>query len=253
MLRLAKIALLGTTVALLSACGENPLAGAFKNVSLSNIDSNGNAFVELKTEVGSENVIFSMATLPIVDPKTGKELGVISMERTLDGRNLLTVRANVTGIKLGNVLPDNKLPNGNNVPVAGLSSLIAVPAGQNSRVYVGQAGDKLMVGVAVAVEQFDNLAAYIPGASVFFNLATSAGLPGVAGFFTSKESGKSGLALFTQTTMPSGLPSGVLAQSKAGPSSDLKFVSRKPTTTQSNYFGYFVNKWGRSKTKLKMK
>lgn len=78
----------------------------FKNVSIKNLDQNGNAVVELKTEVGSSNVVFSGGTLPIVDPKSSKNLGSISMERTLDGKNILTLTANVTGIRVGNVLTD---------------------------------------------------------------------------------------------------------------------------------------------------
>ncbi len=259
MMRLAKAALLGSAVLFLSACGDNPLANAFKNISIKNIDQDGNAIVELKTEVGVGTVLFSSGSLPIIDPQTGKVYGSISMERTLDGKNILTVSANVTGIKLGNVLIDNKLPNGANVPVAGLTSLLAVPAGRHSRIYIGQSGDKMMVGVAVAIEQFDSLAQYIPGASMFFNVKSNSDTPGLAGFFTSSQSGKSGLALFMQTNVPGiNLPSSnVIASSKMASmpveSGEIRFITRNATSEQANYFGYYVNKWKRSNTKLKVK
>lgn len=276
MLKMGKLALLGSTALFLSACGDNSLSNAFKNVSITNLDQDGHAVVELKAEVGTANIIFAGASLPILDPKTGKNLGSISMQRTIEGKNLLTVSANITGIKLGNVLTDNKLPNGNSVPVAGLTSLIAVPAGHSSRIYIGEAGDKMMVGVAVAIEQFDVLAQYIPGQSVFFNLSGGK-VSGLGGFFTSAQSAKSGIALFVQTKVPSiGLPSTSLASadstafsSASAPSakalsatrlssassdgSTIKFVTKKATSEQANYFGYFVNRWSQSKTKLKVK
>jgi hypothetical protein len=252
--------LLGS-VALLSACGQNPLSNAFKNISISNIDQNGDAIVELRTEVGSGNIIFATGTLPIVDPKTGKDYGTISMERTLDGKNILLISANVTGIKLGHVLSDNKLPNGANVPIAGLSSLVAVPAGKSSRIYIGTTtSDEIVVGAAVAVKEFDSLAGYIPGASIFFNLSQTSQVNGLGGFFTSSESGKSGIALFAEVQKPSilglgVLTSGVSAKIMSDPKlpSQLKFIQNSPTSNQSYYLGYFLNKWSSHKTSLKLK
>lgn len=257
MLKLFKGVALLATVAVLSACGQNSLSDAFKNVSISNVDQDGNAVVTLKTEVGGENIIFSAASLPIVDPKTGKNYGTISMERTIEGKNVLSISANVSGIKLGNVLADNKLPNGANVPIAGLASLVAVPAGKSSRVYLGTttAGDTLVVGAAIAIQEFDSLANYIQGASVFFDLSqTNSNIKGLGGFFTSTESGKSGIAIFAQTKMPAGLPiPSVSTKALASTSTDVKFIKKNPTTEQANYFGYFANRWSKKKTPLKMK
>jgi len=267
MYSLGKITLLGSALLFLSACGDNAGTSAFRNVSIRNLDQNGNAVVELKAEVGNPAILFSAGTLPIVDPKTGRALGSITMERTLDGKNILTLTANVTGLRLSGSLGDNKLPNGNNVPVAGLKSLVAIPAGQNSRVYIGESGDKLMLGVAVAIQQFDNLASYIPGASVFFNLGSESRLPGVAGFFTSRDSGKSGLAIFTQTELPAlNLPtlpgSQPLAQAKAlvlsasledSAKSEIRYQIRRAPQEQLAYFGYFVNQWSRTKTRLRLR
>lgn len=257
MLSIARAALLGTSVFLLSACGNNPLAEAFKNITLKNLDENGNAIIELKTEVGG-GLLFSAGSLPIVDPKTGKMYGTISMERSLDGKNILTVSANVSGIKIGSVLTDNKLPNGDNVPVAGLTSLAAVPAGRNSRVYIGESQDKLMLGVAVAIEQFDVLSHYIPKGSMFFNISTREKNPGVAGFFVSPEPGKSGIALFMQTNMTGvNLPGAPAVMAKANMASvsvqDMTFITRKAKSADEQYFGYFVNRWSRAQTPLNVK
>lgn len=257
MLKLFKGFALAGSIALLSACGNNNMSDAFKNVKISNIDENGNAIVELKTEVGNQNIIFSTATLPIVDPKTGKSYGTINMERTIDGKNMLTISANVTGIKLGNVLPDNKLPNGANVPISGLATLVAVPAGESSRVYIGTttSGETFVLGAAIAVKEFDGLAGYIPGASVFFNLAEqNSNVKGLGGFFTSTESGKSGIAIFVETKALNGLPvPSVSTKMAAASKSSVKFVQKAPTREQSTYFGYFLNRWSSKKTPLKVK
>lgn len=248
--------LIASAVVFMSACGQDNASNAFKNVSISKVDQNGNAVVTLRTEVGSENVIFQAATLPIVDPKTGKEYGTISMERTLDGKNILVLNANVTGIHLGNYLADNKLPNGTNVPVAGLSRLIAVQAGKSSRVYLGTnaSADTWVLGLAVAVKEFDSLGNQLPGTAVFFNLDQNAGAKGLGGFFTSTESGKSGLAIFVQTDALLDLPkSGISSKALASTSTQkLKFVERRATREQANYFGYFLERWKRLKTRLKV-
>ncbi len=256
MLNLLKASTLVGAIALLSACGQNSMSDAFSNISLSNIDENGNAVVELKTEVGGDKLVFSNTSLPITDPKTGKNYGSVKMERTADNKNMLTISANVTGISLGNVLPDNKLPNGSDVPVAGLAKLAAVPAGTNSRIYIGTttAGDTLVLGAAIAIKEFDGLAEYIPGATSFYSLSQNAGAKGLGGFFTSAESGKNGIALFVETNIPShGLPIPGTASKMAGTTSSVRFIERAPTTVQSNYFGYFLSRFSQKKTPLKIK
>lgn len=256
MLKLAKGAAMLGAIAILSACGQNNMADAFKNIKVSNIDENGNAIVELKTEVGTANLLFSDQTLPITDPKTGKNYGTITMARTADGKNLLTVSANISGLKLANVLPDNKLPNGKDVPIAGLTSLVAVPAGTNSRVYIGETttGVTLVVGAAIAVKEFDNFVTYIPNANVFSTLVDSSGVKGSGGFFTSSESGKNGIAIFVETARPAGLPiPGLPHKVLATNSNDVKFMDKNPTNEQKNYFGYFINRWSKAKTALNIK
>lgn len=256
MLKLVKGAALVGVVALLSACGQNSMNEAFKNIKVSNIDENGNAIVELKTEVGTANLMFADQTLPITDPKTGKNYGTITMTRTAEGKNLLTISANVSGLKLANVLPDNKLPNGKDVPISGLTSLVAVPAGTNSRVYIGETtkGTTLVVGAAIAVKEFDNFTSYIPNANVFQTLADSSGVKGSGGFFTSTESGKNGIAIFVETTRPAGLPiPGLPNKVLASSTTEVKFVTKNPTTEQKNYLGYFLNRWSKAKTALKIK
>jgi hypothetical protein len=245
MLKYVKGLTLIATVALLSACGQNNLSSAFKNVSIAPIDQNGNTVVTLSTEVGANNIVFSAMSFPIT--AGGKEYGTVNMSRTVDGKNLLTVSADISGLKLAHTLSDNKLPNGADVPVTGLKSLIAAQAGTNSRIYVGTSDNTLVFGAAIAIEQFDNLSKYIPGATTFFNLN---GANGMGGFFTSAESGKSGLAIFVQTTKPAGISA--LSAKPMADAGDVKFKEKKATMEQAQYFGYFVNQWSKRKTQLLM-
>jgi len=148
--------------------------------------------------------------------------------------NRLSVKLDITKAKLAASLADLRLPNGGQLPVEGFETLQAFPAGENSKVYLGQKQNQYMLGLALAVEQFNNLSGPIPGASFFFKLDSNNGL---GGYFTALEPNKSGVALLTET---------------AG-KKQMNFREKSATFEQAQYFGFFVEKWKKSKTLLKIK
>jgi|GEM_PF-2677550 hypothetical protein len=227
--------LLITLFLVLSACGkkENDVKGSITNVSLSKGLESNQEVLFMEADVGNSQVLFKDDILTIQDPTSGQTLGSVLMLR--EGKiNRLSVKLDITKAKLAASLADLRLPNGGQLPVEGFETLQAFPAGENSKVYLGQKQNQYMLGLALAVEQFNNLSGPIPGASFFFKLDSNNGL---GGYFTALEPNKSGVALLTET---------------AG-KKQMNFREKSATFEQAQYFGFFVEKWKKSKTLLKIK
>lgn len=227
--------LLITMFLILSACGkkENDVKGSITNVKVSKGFEANQEILFMEADVGNSQVIFKDDILLIQDPTSSLTLGSVLMLR--DGEtNRLSVKLDITKAKLAASLSDLRLPNGTKLPVEGFETLQAFPAGEDSKVYLGQKQGGYMLGLALAVEQFNNLADHIPGASLFFKLDTNNGL---GGYFTALEPNKSGVAVMTE----------VSSQKR------MVFKEKGATFEQAQYFGYFVEKWKKSKTKLKVK
>lgn len=220
---------------ILSACGkkENNVKGSITNVVVTQGLESNQEILFMQAEVGNSQVIFKDDILTIQDPASGQTLGSVLMLR-VDKINRLSVKLDITKAKLSAGLSDLRLPNGAQLPIEGFESLLAFPAGDNSKVYLGQKQGQYMLGLALAVEEFNDLTGYIPGASFFFKLDTNNGL---GGYFTASEPNKSGVAILTD-----------ISQQKS-----LVFKEKKATFEQAQYFGYFVEKWKKSKTQLKIK
>ncbi len=228
-------ALLITMFLMLSACGkkENDVKGSITNVSVSKAFESTQEVLFMEAEVGNSQVVFKDDILTIQDPASLQTLGSVLMVRN-GNINRLSVKLDITKAKLAASLPNLQLPNGGTLPVEGFETLQAFPAGENSKVYLGQKQGQYMLGLALAVEQFNNVAGYIPGASFFFKLDTNNGL---GGYFTAREPNKSGVAILAE----------ISAQKQ------LVFKEKSATFEQAQYFGYFVDKWKKSKTKLRIK
>ncbi len=227
--------LLITMLLTLSACGkkENDVKGSITNVSVSKSFESTQEVLFMEAEVGNSQVVFKDDILLIQDPASRQTLGSVLMLRN-DKINRLSIKLDVTKAKLAASLTDLQLPNGGKLPVEGFEILQAFPAGENSKVYLGQKQGQYMLGLALAVEQFNNVAGYIPGASFFFKLDSNNGL---GGYFTALEPNKSGVAILTELSSQR----------------NLVFKEKSATFEQAQYFGYFVEKWKKSKTKLKIK
>ncbi len=190
-------ALLGT----LTGCGG--ASGIVQNLKLETRtdSSSGDVYLETRGEIKIGNLRFPNFSLPVVDPsQPGKSYGQITLQRTLDSKNVLIANINMTEAAHIPGLSDNRLPNGNPIPVANAENIIALRAGQNTRVYFGTSSGRSIFGVAVAISEFDSIARYVPGANLFFDLPVRNNISGLAGIFTSVNSGESGLALFIDAT-----------------------------------------------------
>jgi hypothetical protein len=188
---------------LLQGCGSNGIGTQLvKSLSVRSTPQQNDVLVSVSAELNTGNLVFPLINLPIVDPKMPtRPYGNLMLQRTVDGKNVLTAEINVSRISnTDGILAPNLLPNGNQIPVAGVKDLIAFQAGSSSRVYLSLNDTTKMLGVAVAVKEFDSVAQYVPGANLFFDMPQTNGIRGLAGIFTGTRSGESGFGIFIDAT-----------------------------------------------------
>lgn len=241
----------------MAACGQNS-SSVVQNIKVRSYEdtSSHETMVEMVAQLNSSNIVMPIATVTVVDPKNNnRTLGTINLETTIDGQSVLRMVANASAIKMGNYETDTKLPNGNPVPISGLTHLYALQDQRTkTKIYIGDANDKLFFGTAVSIKEFDGLAQYIPGSSMFFALPTASGVRGLAGFFTGLTSGTSGLGVFAQTTWTTPIGQASLAQQSQkavrAPSSSADFTPSHLSKDQNWKMNYFFWNLNRRGTKL---
>jgi hypothetical protein len=157
--------------------------------------------VEMTTDLMTGNLVFSNMTIPIVDPKNpAREYGTITMQKDLNGKNLLVLTADLTAMRNGQPVDGRLLPNGSPIPVGGLDYVVAFPAGKKSLVYLGAQSNLVMLGLAVVIPQMDKIGATLPGASLFFDLPTQSKVRGLAGTFFGAQASTTGIGVFASVS-----------------------------------------------------
>jgi hypothetical protein len=185
-------------ISALSGCGK----GGFhlvQDVKLATFTQDDGSYVQLKALLNTGNLDFGI-TLPIIDPRNPSEhYGTIGLTPAITSSGTeLTLAVNISKAKFVTGVDGRYLPNGTPIPVGGIdqSSVIGLRAGSRSEVYVGLGGGAAMLGVAVAITQFDQLAHYVPGVDIFPSFNINQKIQGVGGVFTGATPGTSGVALF---------------------------------------------------------
>jgi len=169
----------------MTACSNSQF---LKSMSLSVTDQNNQSFINLTTEVAMGNIALAELTIPITDPKNGKELGSVALQTAADGNQEIVLSVNSTAVLSGNASLGSTLPNGRAIPGAtgvSTSALVGIPVLNNSVVYVG--GDMkahIIVGMAITIQAFNT------------------SLSGLAGLYTSTTPDQSGIAVFAEYTAP---------------------------------------------------
>lgn len=189
--------LLVAMMAALSACG-NSNSIVEKVTVKTNVDANQDTWVSMDSQLNMGALSFPALTIPIANPKFPSEiLGSVSLQRSLEGKNVLQVSANLSEISKNQLSQDNLLPNGNILPVAGLDGVVSVKFNSASKVYIGGSSNSLMFGVALAIPLFDNVGKYLPGLNMFLPLPANSNIEGLGGVFTGSP-GQSGIGLFVK-------------------------------------------------------
>ncbi|MFN7685905.1 MAG: hypothetical protein ACK5QT_10910 [Oligoflexia bacterium] len=183
-----------------AGCGKKGAGSFVTQAKFQTSEENGQLIGDLKLMLNTSGVQLPSFVVPIADPKEpGRFYGAISMRDALGIGTELGVRIHLDEIPgLNGSVDSSQLPNGKPIPVAlptGVTA-VAIPIQERSRAYVAFGERTALVGTAVVIREFDRLASAIGGTDLFFPFTGDHGIRGVAGLFSSSESGQSGLAVF---------------------------------------------------------
>ena len=224
---LIRAAFIVASVAALSACGSSP-SSIFKNATFSTFQQNGDQYLQLETDVSSQNVVFSGVTLPV--QVNGKTIGDVSVNTNLStGTSAMIVQLDLSNIlHIPTPTYSGNLPNGLAWPVTGvdLTKMMAFNVGSNGSevyLYYDSTTHTAMVGAALTIS---SLSTSIP-ASLFSTFTASTGINGLVGLYTGKAANSSGVGFIANVgsqLWPAATVSAKLAVKKA--------VSVAPTKVQ---------------------
>jgi hypothetical protein len=184
----------------MTACGKTGTNQYVKAIYVETDVQDNDNWVSLNSTLNVANLSFPSLRLPIVDPRDPSDLyGTFEISPIMGSTdNALKVALNLSKVSglPGAGMPT--LPNGNSLPMRAPFGvdLIELDIQQiNSKIYVALGQGVAVLGVAVAIKEFDILNRYLPGANIFmgFNIQ---GVVGNAGIFTGEQSGTSGIGLF---------------------------------------------------------
>lgn len=211
----------------LSACGTEQTESIMKNIEYSTFQQNNEVFVRLKSEIDTQSIVVSAASLPIYDKKNpNRLLGQVDITSDLDTlKSTLIVTLNTTiSLNLPSFNYESKLPNGLNIPISGvdMSKIIAFEVGEKgSKVYVhyDHTTKKAFLGVALNIEALN-----IGTPASIFAVFNQNNIKGLAGFYFGDKVNTSGVGVFANLTglLSSNQNMNMVTAQKL--SSDLQFI-----------------------------
>ncbi len=186
-------------VLLLTGCGKGGLPSFVKGASVKTYTQDGKAWGEVDVSLNTGMFVLPALELPIVNPKKPADvLGQFSLKNILGGGSEVGIGLNISEIIHTPGFDGRSLPNGNPIPVAGIGDgAVSFPiTSGGSRLYVAIGDKAAMVGFALVIKQFDQLAGYFGGIDVFLPVHLQNGITGTVGLFSSSSPSQSGLAVF---------------------------------------------------------
>jgi hypothetical protein len=191
-LKIPRILLLFVFLLSLVSCGgQKPMVSDVK-IQSEYVDADLHLSLEAKLSIG--NVVLPQTSLPILMPKTFKQIGTLSMTSLIGGENYLNIDVNVSSI--ANIQgSQTTLPNGSILPLIADNKVITIPIGNSAQLYLTLSDGVAALGVAIPFKTFDSIGAKVGTSSLFpvFNIDN---ILGAAGIYTSDRSGKNGFGLF---------------------------------------------------------
>lgn len=199
-----KAACLAVTVAWLCGCGGSP-SSIFKNATFQAFPQNGDLYLQLETDVSSQNVVFTGVTIPF--SSNGKIIGDVAVSSNLStGTSAMVVQLDLSSvIHMPSLTYSGNLPNGLAWPLTGvdLTKMMAFNVGgDGSKVYLyyDAATKKALLGTALTVSKLST------GTPVLlFAPFSSNGINGDVGLYTGPKPNTSGVAFIADVS--SKLPS----------------------------------------------
>lgn len=198
--KLVSVFSLGTAVVAVSlvglGCGKGGLKSIVTDAKVRMYQVESDQFAEATVMLGTGNVQLPAFNYNIRHPRNANEiLGVVAMKPGIQGGTEVDVTININKA-IGTELIDPRLPNGNGLPIGGISNavVVGIPVGEAVKVILG-VGDKFaLLGVTANIQQLDTLGRNgIPDLFIPFKAGN---IPTTAGFYFSPTASRSGVGVF---------------------------------------------------------
>ena len=237
-----------TLLMALVSCGSNkPMVN---DVQVSTTLVGSEIMLNLTADLGIGNLQLPNASLPIILPKDGREIGQVSLVGSLSGKNLLSIDINlseVSNLEMASV----RLPNGAMIPLIADNAVLVIPV-KNVQVYLSLVEGAQILGVAVPIKSFDSLGRKV-GTSALMPIFSKNGNLGAAGIYTSRTSGQNGIAVITDISgklKDIAVPStGTIPQMQQ---TEISFKSSSPTRSQKKKIDRELYKLHKKKRRLSL-
>lgn len=180
----------------LVSCGSNK--PSVKDIKVEPRYEGADLYLSVSADLSIGNLSLQNISLPIIVPRSGENIGSISMVSQMDGANLLDIDLNVSAV--ANVQgQEAKLPNGNPLPLIGSSQTIVIPVSKGAEIYLTLNNGQVAIGTAIPIKTLDQVGHNVGTASLFPSFHIDKAM-GSAGIFTSKTAGQNGIGLFVDVS-----------------------------------------------------
>lgn len=242
-----KFLVLSLLLTVFVSCGSQaPMVDDVK-VNVSNVD--GDVVVSLTADLAMGNLMLPSVTFPIILPKTGKEVGIVSLSQSAAGLNQIGIDLNVSsGVHLETTAA--RLPNGALMPIILNQNVLTIPLGKVTVLLSLNSGAQAL-GIIIPISSFDNIGGKV-GTTVLMPMFNKNGNLGAAGIYTSKVAGENGFALVTDISnkIPDIFGSALVAQQRE--EADVSEELLSPSRTEKRIIDKELLKMHKRKAVLKL-
>ena len=185
-------------------CGGGSQSSMIQKVTVNTYNQNGDAWAKIGATISNNNFHLPAIDIPITNPNdpNGAVYGQVSIHDILPTGSEIILSANISTISQTPGL-EPTLPNGTDIPVGGLdqTTVIGFPIQKSGVSVYGAFSDvTAMLGVAVAIKEFDNLGHQACPINVMPAFDFGKGIRGIGGIFTGCDPGQSGVAFFVDAS-----------------------------------------------------
>jgi hypothetical protein len=217
------------------SCGDKQkiIAHSITDVQIEKTIENKAQYITLTAHVGGPGLYFNGDILSVNDPVTHQQIGSILVLNGEGGKNILRLKVNMNELTRAHSLNESSLPNKSPFPISDYDSILMVPAGEHSRIYLLKKNQDYTLGLAVVIPEFDALIDQITPTQLIFNLENQ---PGIGGFFTAQEKFQSGMLIF-----------------KPLDSNRRNWKTQKVSDQKVEIMFHQIKKWQKKKTRFRIK
>jgi hypothetical protein len=188
-----------TLVFTLVSCGKDQQQ-FMKDIHIATYSQDTDVYVSVDAKLNLGAMQLPAISLPIKNPKTGVDLGLVEMGVVAGGSNFLKLAFNLSSVTNLSA-SKGQLPNGNSLPLIATNQVIEIPIGGNKaiKLYISFVDGAQAIGIAVPIKSFDGIGGSVGNTSLF-PIFSIENVLGSAGLFTSSTAGQNGFGVFVDLT-----------------------------------------------------